>query len=596
MPLWPFSLLILSNVSHFAFGAVSAVNGFFRFCVGLCRDFHLGCVFSLPPSAQGGVSSWYYAIERKKNMSDILNQAHPAKDVPDTTPHSPNSGLPDSCKAALQNRTITDIAILVLLTVLALLVHGYHLGLEDEAVYLPAIKLHLDPGLYPHDSVFFTAQMKLTVYDKVIAMLISLSHLRTESVVFVLHILSVFLVLLACLRLSRKIFIQPEAYWASVTLIAVLLTLPVTGTALLIIDQYLHPRSFATALVLFSVVEILDRRLLRAGLYLVSAGLISPLMGLYGASFGFLLALNRIARAQSASPAATLPAAGIVAQPARSVWDEVTRSYYYLAQWAWYELLGVIAPIVFLFGFSFMRRENRPAAFFLVSRRIALFGFLFALISLALSTSVFERFLSLQPMRSFHLVYVLLFLYFGGLLGEKLLKAKPLRWVLLFLPLCIAMFAAQRYQFSASDHIELPWIKPRNQWVQAFQWIRENTPKNAFFALDPYCMEHDGEDFHGFRALAERSMMADRVKDPAVVSVLITANKLLSDKFEDQSGVAKTWHEQVTAVQNWKDFGIEDFRRLKEKFGVDWVVLEKPGLNGLECPYENDAVKVCRID
>ena len=526
-------------------------------------------------------------------MSNILNRAQPAQDAP-----SPcrNSGLPDFFEAALQKRTVADVVVLVLLTILAILVHGYHLGLEDEAVYLPAIKLHLDPGLYPHDSVFFAAQMKLTVYDKVIAGLISLSHLQTELVVFVLHVFSVFLVLLACLRLSRKIFTQPEAYWASVTLIAALLTLPVTGTALLIIDQYLHPRSFATALVLFSIVEILDRRLFRAGLYLVFAGLISPLMGLYGASFGFLLALNRTAGAQPTIPAGTFPAAGIVSQPATSIWDEVTRSYYYLAQWAWYELLGVIAPIVFLFGFSFMRRENRPPAFFLVSRRMAVFGFLFALISLALSIPFFERFLSLQPMRSFHLVYVLMFLYFGGLLGEKLLKAKPLRWVLLFLPLCIAMFAAQRYQFPASDHIELPGMKPRNQWVQAFQWIRENTPKNAFFALDPYCMEHDGEDFHGFRALAERSMMADRVKDPAVVSVLITANKLLADKFEDQSGVARTWHEQVTALRDWKDFGIEDFRRLKEKFGVDWVVLEKPGLSGLECPYENDAVKVCRID
>ena len=264
------------------------------------------------------------------------------------------------------------------------------------------------------------------------------------------------------------------------------------------------------------------------------------------------------------------------------VWDEVTRSYYYLAKMALVrDFSELSAPLIILFAISLMRRKGEPAAFVLVSRRIAVFGFLFSVISLALSVPFFERLLSIQPMRSFHLVYVLLFLYLGGLIGEKILKNKPLRWILFFLPLCITMFAVQRYQFGASDHIELPGMKPRNQWVQAFQWVRANTPKDAFFALDPYYMEQEGEDFHGFRALAERSMMADQVKDPAVVSVLITASKLLADKFEDQSGVAKTWHEQVTALRNWKDFGIEDFHRLNEQFGVDWVVLEKPGLPAL---------------
>jgi hypothetical protein len=37
----------------------------------------------------------------------------------------------------------------MLLTFLGLLAHGCHLGLEDEGVYLPAIKYYLDPALYP---------------------------------------------------------------------------------------------------------------------------------------------------------------------------------------------------------------------------------------------------------------------------------------------------------------------------------------------------------------------------------------------------------------------------------------------------------------
>jgi len=138
------------------------------------------------------------------------------------------------------------------LTILGLFVHGYHLGMEDEAVYLPAIKYHLDPALYPYNSIFFLQQMRFTVYPEAMAMLIRLSRLTPERVIFGAHFLSVFLVLLGCLRLTKRMFASAEAQWSSVTLIAALLTLPVGGTALLMVDQYLHPRSFTTAFYLRS--------------------------------------------------------------------------------------------------------------------------------------------------------------------------------------------------------------------------------------------------------------------------------------------------------------------------------------------------------
>jgi hypothetical protein len=53
------------------------------------------------------------------------------------------------------NKTIAEIVFLTLITTLALAVHGFHYGIEDEAIYLPAVKKNLDPALYPFDSVFF---------------------------------------------------------------------------------------------------------------------------------------------------------------------------------------------------------------------------------------------------------------------------------------------------------------------------------------------------------------------------------------------------------------------------------------------------------
>jgi len=34
-------------------------------------------------------------------------------------------------------------------------------------------------------------------------------------------------------------------------------------------------------------------------------------------------------------------------------------------------------------------------------------------------------------------------------------------------------------------HLELPRMVTANPWLQAFDWIRQNTPTDAYFALDP---------------------------------------------------------------------------------------------------------------
>jgi hypothetical protein len=148
------------------------------------------------------------------------------------------------------------------------------------------------------------------------------------------------------------------------------------------------------------------------------------------------------------------------------------------------------------------------------------------------------------------------------------------------------MFLVQRQLFSASPHIELPGTMRKNEWLEAFEWIHQNTPRDAMFALDPLYLQSRGLDYHGFRALAERSMLADRIKDRAVTNPL--------------PGMAETWLEQVKAREGWKDFGAEDFRRLKKDFGVNWIVVENKGAAnpaaGLDCPHRNEAVSVCKID
>ena len=113
-------------------------------------------------------------------------------------------------------------------------------------------------------------------------------------------------------------------------------------------------------------------------------------------------------------------------------------------------------------------------------------------------------------------------------------------------------------------------------------WVREKTPRDALFALNPYHMELPGEDETGFRARAQRSRLADAIKDKGAASAF--------------PPLATKWLEQFEDQKNWKQFKKQDFERLRQKYGANWVVVEQPGVAGLDCPYENSAVKVCRVE
>jgi hypothetical protein len=477
----------------------------------------------------------------------------------------------------------TILLVLLLLTTLGILIQGYHSGAEDDGVYLSAIKKDLHPALYPHDSDFFMVQLQATIFDNLVAGSVRLTHLPFEAMLLGWQFVSTFLLLWGCWRISRRCFAETHARWAAVTAVAFLLTLPVSGAALYLSDQYLHPRTLATAMVLAAVVAILDEKRIQATLLLGAAFLVHPLMAVFGISYCVMLAWKP-SPSSSASMAAMMLPLGWIFEPTSEAWQQAahTRDYYYLARWHWYEWLGVLAPLLLLWWFRRMAMARPARALSRMASRLALYGCLQFGVALVISmTPGLDRMRSFQPMRYLHLLYLLLVLFAGGLIGQRILRGQVLRWLLCFVPLGTGMFFAQRQTFPATEHVEWPGRSSGNEWLQAFSWAKRNTPGDAMFALDPHYMRRPGEDFHSFRALAERSALADDVKDPAVATQV--------------PHLAARWQREVAAQQGWSHFQSADFERLKARFGVNWVVLERPDVAGLSCPYQSKTILVCQI-
>ena len=581
-----------------------------------------------------------------------------------------------------------NFLLTLLITVLAVAVMGYHPGFEDDGIYLSAIKKRLNPALFPHDSDFFRFQMQATLFDNWIAGFVRWSHISLAWAELLWQMASIALILYGCWRIARRLFSEARAQWAGVAMVAAMLSLPVAGTGLYLVDQHLHPRTMATAFILLAVERVLARRKGQAALLLALAFALHPIMAALGLSFCIFLAMALLnenkdgtknllqnclqfamkrqgttsvvpktaffesgysrcgianirkqiyagAKAQDLlvelaarlksclddsrnlhgilqeaprmNPTPTLATKtkasrgwgtrwqgstiavafvplGWVFAPPNPLWRQAVLMHNSLClyHWAWYEWLGAVAPLGLFWLLSRFARRQGDRLLQRFALAVAAYGaFQLALAMTLLAIPSLIRVAPFQPMRFLHLIYFFLTLMAGCLLGRYLLKARLWRWAVYLAAINGGMFLSQWMLFDDSYHLELPGRAAANPWLQAFGWVRQKTPVDAYFALDPEYMAAPGEDYHCFRALAERGMMADNIKDPAVVTQI--------------PELASQWARDVKARQGWKSFQRADFERLKAEFGVDWVVVAFPQPPGLACEYHNNSLSVCRI-
>ncbi len=486
---------------------------------------------------------------------------------------------------------------LFLFSALGFLVMGYHPGAEDDAVYLTAIKADLHPQLFPHDAAFFQLQMRTSLFDTWMAGFVGQTGMAVAWAELLWQSVSILLLLAACLSIVRHLFKEPRAQWAGVAMVAAMFTLPVTGTGLYIMDQHLHPRNPATALVLLAVSRILARKQWQAVPLAALAFVLHPMMSALGISFCLALTLASLEQLpvhlrslrerlipNAATPLAAFIPFGWVFSPPSQVWLTALRSRHWFSvyNWEWYEWLGAVAPVVLFWVVAKVARRQGQDNLARFATAVFFYGVFQQAVAMVIQgPEALIGLATFEPMRFLHLVYIFMALVGGAYLGRHILGKRLWRWVVFLLIFNGGMFYAQRQVFAGTPHIELPSVPSSNPWLQAFEWIRCNTPEDAYFALDPHYMAAAGEDYHSFRALAERSQLADDIKDTSVVTKV--------------PELAPVWQQQVEAEEGWRTFELRDFERLKAQFGVDWVLVQFPPAAGLACPWHNRILSVCRI-
>lgn len=472
------------------------------------------------------------------------------------------------------------IAGLVFLTAAAVAIHGYSVGVEDQDVYLSAVKKWLDPSLYPVNAEFFMEQMKASIFIPALGATARLVGMEWALILW--HVASIFLILLGCRRLAELCFDGGAARWSAVMLVTVMLTMPIAGTALYPVDQYLHPRALASAGLLLGIAASLRRRWGWTAVWMAFATAMHPLMAVFGISLLLFLWIPWPGAGPMPAALAMFPLG--LFDKMSPAWQEATlaRSYYFPLRWEWYEWLGMVAPVIFIWWAGRFARRRGWKVLDRIAVRLVAFAVFQFLIGMAMTVPSGLQMAALQPMRWLHIFYFFFLIIAGGMAGEFILKRRVWAWAAAFGALALIMFSVQHDLFLHSDHTDWPGRLPRNPWAQAFLWVRANTPQNAVFALDPKYMELPAEDAYGFRAWAERSVMAEDQKDPGAATVF--------------PELAPKWREQVAAQRGIERFSEGQFLDLRRRFGVDWVLLPSSANVQLLCPFRNGAAAVCRIE
>jgi hypothetical protein len=488
---------------------------------------------------------------------------------------------------------------LAALTAAALLIHGYHLGVEDAEIYLPAAKKLLNPQLYPFGTEFFLSHGRLSLFSPILAWTAKLTHLPVDWTILGWYVATLFAMLASCWMLATACFESARARWSAVLIATAVLAMPATNTGLLLIDPYLTARSLSTPLTLFALAGFLERKYALVCVAVLATAAVHPQMVVYLVFLTGVIWLSERTRSRIQQPEPVLASVvgylplgmgilptGFRLAPATGAYREAlySRDYFFLYNWSWYHWVGLLAPLAILGWFWKADLRGTRPGFKRLSFALIPFGVASIVAALLLASSPsMDMFARLQPLRSFHLITLVFVVLLGGVIGEYWAMGRPWVPAAISVSLAAGMFMVARATYSNSPQIELPSQSSSNAWVNALLWVRNNTPTDAVFAVDSRYFKDDVTDVHGFRAISERSELADYFKDGGVASL-----------FPD---LAPEWKQMSNATYGLNHFTNGDFRRLQREYPmVSWTVVHGPTPAGLDCPYQERGYAVCRLE
>ncbi|HEY2434649.1 MAG TPA: hypothetical protein VGI12_18395 [Vicinamibacterales bacterium] len=465
----------------------------------------------------------------------------------------------------------------------------YRYAASDEAFYIPAVLLDLQPAAFPRDAALIVSQARLTLVDETIAGLARWTGAGLPALFAVLYVTTLVLLAAAVWLIARRVY---RTVWGAVALLTVLtLRHAIWRTGTNTLEGYFHPRQLAFAFGALGLAALLRRRVPAAAGALVLAAIVHPTTALwFGIWFG---AAAAVMQPRWRRPLAGVCAAGLIAgmwaltvgplagRVARMdpewVATLASKDYLFPLEWpltAWMLNLLYVPVIVLLY--------RRRRALGLVDDPET--GMVAGVLSLAL---VFAAILpanaarvalavQLQPARMFWMLDFVAVIYVTWALAEGAAPREARAGLAAACLIVLSMARSVYLKGVLFPDRPLALIDIRDDdWGRAMAWARQTDLGSGWLA-DPMHAVHHGASL---RAAAGRDVLVEAVKDAAV-------------GLYDRRTAIRT-RDRLQAVGDFGSLSAERARAIGATYDLDYLIAEREF--PLPVAFESGAVRVYRL-
>jgi hypothetical protein len=449
---------------------------------------------------------------------------------------------------------------------------GYRYGASDQAFYIPAVLLRLDPTLYPRDRAVLDAQAPLQWADEIVAGVSRATGLGVPELCAALYVVTLILLASAAWLLGRSLYRSP---WTAAGLLAALTlrhAVPDSGTNTL--EGYFHPRQLAFAFGALAAAAFVRRRPLPAVLLLAAAAMLHPTTTVWFAIWlgvAAFVAERRlrlpVLAAGIAGAAAALWAIAAGPLAARLVIMDPewlasigTKEYLFPLEWSWDAWIVNLAyaPVI-----VWVHRRRMRAGVATPHERGLVIGCLALLLVFAIAVPLniarLALAIQLQPGRIFWLLDLLAVIYVTWAIAEGARGTVRRAQAAVALLVLASVLRGAYLKFVLFPDRPVAEIFVRDDdWGRAMRWAQTTEPDSAWLAHPAHAARYGTS----LRLAGRRDVLVEAMKDGALG---------MYDR-----RVAMRTRERVEALAGFEALTPADARALAGRYDLDYLVTEQP--------------------
>jgi len=460
---------------------------------------------------------------------------------------------------------------------------GYRYGASDQAFYIPATLLQLDPSLFPRDAALLGAQTRLTIIDEVLASVVRVTGASLPLVFVTAYLGALILIAASLWNIGARLYGHT---WTCVALLAAFtLRHAIARTGTNTLEGYFHPRVLAFALGAAAIALFLRQRVAAPFVLLLLAFVIHSTTGLWllvwltvsaGIAYPHVrryLAIAGAAGAIAAVWALTLGPLGGRLSIMDPEWRQMlgSKDYLFPLEWpahAWMINLGYLPVIAWIY-----QRRAREGRVDRVERGLVLGSSSLALIfagALVLHAIGVTLAIQRQPARLFWMFDTLAVIYAVWFISERISTPR----ITALLLICFSIVRGV-YVVVEAERPPVQVALPDDDWGRVMEFARTTEKSSGWLAHPLHAVLYGTS----VRVAGERDVFVEAVKDAAI------------GMYDRDIAVRTT--RRLAAVPDFNALTAQDAQRLAAEFDLDFMITEQP----LDLPlaFESGAIRVYRL-